>query len=342
MPRHFLISTLDLQPRLAKHRKEVEEITGALTPVPGGVHTNPEVFAQIAHLSERARAGGQLEARLEALRLQAGMLAPDVADLEDGPYRLQHVDGFCYRVEQGRLTPLPGSVVAEIDGYPGRVLLPFSGLFSDLLDPSLYPPAESLYDREGLLAKLAYAFSLLVQAVPGLEEDLWAVVRTTVLTPSLEDGQRWSYNLRLAYFGGVFLDPFIVGPHGIAESILHEYCHQRLWQWWAYEPPSGLPPPSATVRSSVTGREKPAAVMVHALVIYVAAHSFYRVRLNQGAWAEEDEMRWVEARENHLRHSIPLLYQALCTQVAPETTIRRLLDHAMAVFAEAEATAGMP
>jgi hypothetical protein len=342
MPRHFLLSTLDLQPRLTKHRREVEEIASALTPKPRGAHTNPEVFAQITHLSERARTGRHLEPGLEALRLQAGMVAPGAAELDDGPYRLQHVDGFCYRAERGCLVPLPASVVAEIDGYPGCVLLPFSGLFADLLEPSLYPPAESSYDRDGLLAKLAYAFSLLVQSVPDLGEDLWAVVRTTILTPRLGAGQGWSYNLRLAYFGGIFLDPFAVGPHGIAESLLHEYCHQRLWQWWAYEPPSGLPPPSATIRSPMTGRDKPALVMVHALLIYVAAHAFHRACLHQGRWVKEDELSWMKARENHLRQSVPLLYQALCTQVASETTVRRLLEHVMAAFAEAAATPGMP
>jgi hypothetical protein len=344
MPHRFLDSTLRLQPTLEPVRRRVEELVERFRR-PDGWHRNPEVFGAIARLSEGARAGSDPAPRLAALEMHAASCAaegagepvPDPAVLEDGPYRTLGPAGRCYRVAAGRAEPLPMDLLfrlpftSGVGGFEGSVLLPHPGLFSDLLEPHLYPDGDDPYEAVVLLETTTAGLALLARFEPEVAEDFARVVQRIVLTPDLGDDLRWSYNLRLAYFGAVFVNPFRVGVAGMAESLLHEYVHQRLWQWWAFEPPDGLPGFETTVLSPVTERPKPAPVMVQALVIYVAVHRLLAAALVADGLppAERDG---VEERVARLRRAIPILHGRLREVVPAGSSVARLLGLARERF----------
>lgn len=334
MPRHFLLSTLELQPSLQRYRVEVEEIAAFLS-VRNSELTfwrNPEVYGQIALLAKHAARNDNLVPILESLRLQVGMVGPRAARLADGLYRLAYVDGSFYVSRGGEIREIEGEIRTSVNGFRGLVLLPFENLFADLVDPSLYPPVCNDFEPRQLESQLAKAFELLEFYSPEVICDLEDVVQTIVLVPNFEDQKRWSYNLRLAYFGGIFINPFVTGPYGLVEALIHEYCHQRLWQWWAYEPPTGLPAGNLMIRSPVTGRDKSAVVMVHALIIYVAVRDFYVTQVLRRARVSGDEEKWVADRVDLLSHAIPKLYRELCAQIQPCTMIASTLNYVMERF----------
>jgi hypothetical protein len=334
MPKHFLLSTLHLQPCLQKYQHQVEDITAFLSARNSKlkIWRNPEVYGQIALLAKVAASNDDLSATLESLRLQVGMVQPWAARLANGVYRLAHVNGSFYVVNSGEIREIRHEILTSVNGFRGLVFLPFENLFSDLVDPSLYLPTCNDFNRGHLESKLAKAFELLECYSPELMSDLQEVVRTIVLVPDLGDAKRWSYNLRLSYFGGIFINPFVVGVYGLVEALIHEYCHQRLWQWWTYEPPTGLPPEDMMIQSPVTGRNKSAMVMVHAFVIYVSVYNFYVTQVLPSGDVSMEEERWVVDRICLLSKTIPELYRALCSQLQSGTVITSILDYAMERF----------
>ena len=336
MPRHFLLSTLQLRPALRPAAESIEEIAERLAR-PDGAEPwrNPEVYWQITRLAKSAEAAAEPEPTLETLRTQAGLIPPDEAKLPEGLHRLVCVDGGgVYRVRDGVRSRVEGEPVTEVDEFRGRVLLPYDGLFADMVEPRLYPPVADQPPPGRLRERLAAAFDLIAAYSGPLIDDIQEVVRLVVLTPDLLDDKRWSYNLRMAYFGAIFINPHPIRVYGTAESIIHEYCHQRLWQWWTYDPPVGLPAPELEVLSPVTGRMKPIQVMVHALVVYVLANDFYRWCLATGSGPRE-EGEWLGQRQKHLAQGIPRLHHTLSEEVEAGTPLQALLDHSLDRFESA-------
>jgi hypothetical protein len=330
MPQHFLLSTAQLQPSLHGRRSEIDEIATALAD-DAAVWKNPEVYAQIALLAQAAAAGVDPDPALELLRVYARLIPPSPAVRQtDGPVRLTEVDGSVRMVAGGKETAIEEQVVASVPGLDATVLLPYPGLYRDLVEPRLYPDAHASRAHEELLADVADAVGLLDRHAPDLLVDLREAIRIVVLTPDFRDERQWSYNLRLAYFGAIFVNAHHVGRFGVAEALLHEYFHQRLWEWWTYEPPDGLPPDDAVIRSPVTNREKPAVVMLQALLIYVAAHDFYRRCSTTDV--DERSSPWVEGRLGALDAAIPRLHASLRDVVTPSTRAALILDHAAASF----------
>lgn len=335
MPRHFLLSTAELQPSLGSRRTEIAEIAEAMdngSDLPAS--RNPEVYAQIALLAQAAGRGGDPSSVLELLRVQLGLVEFADARLRDGIFRLVHVDGTIRARRSSHVERLEDEIVESVAGLPARVLLPYRRLYQDLVSPELYRDDVGRYDRAGLGAKVSAAVDLLERYSPEIAADLRDVIRTVVLVPDLRDARQWSYNLRLAYFGAVFVNAFAVERHGMAEALMHEYFHQRLWQWWTYERPSGLPPESVLIRSPITNREKPAIVMLQALLIYVSAQRLYADVASGDESLTPEERRWVEQRASSLSAAIPDLHRALVEHVPDETTGALIIDRAMELFAE--------
>ena len=73
-----------------------------------------------------------------------------------------------------------------------------------------------------------------------------------------------------------------------AESLIHEYYHQRIWLWWLIEAPAHLPPREVMMTSPVSGQQRPVCVMMHALLIYASLIDFY----SWAEWACPDEGAW--------------------------------------------------
>lgn len=336
MPQHFLLSTLELQASLRPAAEPIQEIADLLA-APNGSEPwrNPEVYWQITRLARGGEAAADPQPILESLRTQAGITRLAEADLADGLHRLVCTEGGVYRVRDGVKTEVE-DVVMEADGFRGHVLLPYDGLFADMLENRLYPSFASEGPWSEIRGRLTQAVDLVAAYSTELFDDIQEVVRLLVLTPDLEDAQRWSYNLRMAYFGAIFINPYAIGVFGIAESLIHEYCHQRLWQWWAYDPPAGLPATDLEVHSPVTGRMKPFEVMIHALVVYVLANDFYTWALEseRGPGEERD---WICRRQKHLAQGIPCLHRTLLEQVETGTTLQAMLDYLLERFETARA-----
>jgi HEXXH motif-containing protein len=338
MPRHFLLSTAELQPNLESCRTDIDEIADAIDRrVQPPVWQNPEVYAQIALLAQAAERRRDATPVLELLRVQLEMIpVADARNLVDGPIRLMQVDGSIRMRRAGRVERLDDRVVASVENLPSRVALPYEGLYRDLVPPELYRDDVPAYDPRELTDKLAQGVDLLRRHSPDVASDFCDVIQTVVLVPDLHDARQWSYNLRLGYFGAIFVNVFPLGRHAIAEALMHEYIHQRLWEWWTYEPPDGLPAASVTIRSPVTDREKPALVMLQALLIYASAHRFYASASHQETLAPQ-ERDMVEQRMSRLSTAVPELADALRAHIAEETRAARIVERAIDTFAEAPA-----
>lgn len=340
MPAHFLHSTLRLNQPLQKYEKKIEETVAWLSE-PNGKHQpwrNPEVYCQIALLAQTA-SNGNSSKTMDALRVHSGLIDPEAADLADGIWRLAHLNGTIYLVEGGERRDLSGHIVARIDSFPGLVFLPFPGLFADLIEPSLYPSTTDPFDRSELLATLGAALDLLADYSPELISDLKRVIQTIVLVPNIGNEQRWSYNLRLAYFGAIFINPFVVGREGIAEALIHEYYHQRFWQWWAYDPPDGLPREDLLINSPVTQRAKPARVMLQAFVIYTAVHMFYVDRMINNPSPDPHSAKWSADRIELLAPAIVELHKSLRGAIPKNTRAGAMLDYVWE-YSQAQFAAG--
>jgi hypothetical protein len=320
LPRKLLLEAADTTP----WRHEARELAERMgPPAPHAPHRNPEVYGQIALLAHAF----DPELTLDLLRVQLGLARAETLErLPPAPLRLVHVDGSIREGDPGGLRRIEDEVVARVEGVPFPVLMPRTGLFRDLVPSNLYldaPPP----DRGELLAKVEAAAPLIREHSEALWDDVVAAVRCLVLVPPLDDAKQWSYNLRLSYFGAIFVDAFAVGAHGVAEAIVHEYFHQRLWQWWDHEPPSGLPPEDRVVVSPVTGRPKPARVMLQALLIYAAAQRLNADLAARERGASEAESAWSERRSAELGRALPGLRDVLLDCLDEDTTAGRIVEH---------------
>jgi hypothetical protein len=290
--------------------------------------------ASLAHASEERGDRSRTESLLRRAELVSGLR--DVSELSafpNGFVRLIRSHGAVYHVRDGRPSRVEPPVSTWIDEDRTLVYLPTDGLFRDLCPPDHYPDTAAAAKPHELLARLGSAFELLRRFEPEVAADFHRVIGTIVLIPPLPGpagqvrGLRWSYNHRFRYFGAIFLDLARVGPLGAAEGILHEYYHQRLWQWFEMGRASGIPDPSVFITSPVTGERRQAGVMVHALFIYTAALEMYRKIAASGYGDQRETTAWLEPRMRLLAEAIPTLHRTLAENVNPDTTVGQSLDY---------------
>jgi len=110
---------------------------------------------------------------------------------------------------------------------------------------------------------------------PALFQELDAFVTCVGLLPSASP--LVSTSVRLSFFRAVFLNPFgfDADVDVMAELLVHEYYHQRMRQWWFYEPVEGLPGEEARMVSPISGEERSLEVMLQALVIYLEGMRYH-------------------------------------------------------------------
>lgn len=284
---------------------------------------NPEIYPPLMILIDPAK-GVNLQASLLRLEIEARLARTEELFMcGDGVYRVGFPHLRIIDVKAGRCRDVGHKVVFRVDGFAPSFLLPYNGLVRDLLDVSLYPPVER-YDSRPLRRLCRRGLALLKFYDPALAEDLENAIEWIVLTPDFGHPHRWSYNLRLGYFRSLFLNPYRLNYSSFAESLIHEYYHQRMWLWWAYQPLDGMPE-EVTVVSPVTGRERPFPVMVQAFMIYVGLINFYRT-IGAGRRKSEPSSTWESSRLAEIIRAVPLLYQALARKVEPGSETRALLD----------------
>jgi hypothetical protein len=297
-----------------------------------------DIYYPIFTLFEAGDDASAVDLLLRRLEIQLGIRPlSGLRTLPPATYRLLSLTGQVWAANAHSVLPLH-NVSTRVPGCAATVYLPRPGLFHDVLPVERYPEAAADNARDDVLvAKLTAACEMLAELEPDVYADLQDLISTIVLTPSGHQAacfdsfrQTWSYNLRLRYFGGIFIDAAHVDAFAVAEGVMHEYLHQRLWQWWELEHPDGLPPPQATLTSPMTGVVRPTYVMVQALLIYVAVHALHARALSRGR--HYPVTPWVHARVAHLTDGIPRLLTALRAVVPRGSTTDLLLDVGSDIF----------
>lgn len=301
---------------LAGRADELEALAGALESTPAAA-ANPELYPFL--VAARFAGAALADALIHKVRWHAGLSDDLGAGLTPGYHRSSRAPGV-HRATDSTLEPVEGCWV-ETRGAM-RVYLPRPGLFRDLLGADLYPDAPSTRPDADLLRDLDEAFELVRSYDEALHAELLRCFRVLVLTTDFGT-VRSSFNLRLRYVGGLFLNPFHETPLGLAEGLVHEYYHQRIWHWWWNEPVDGLPGEDVQVTSPITGRRRPVPVMTHALLIYTALAALH------GALGERlagERRAQAAARAETLAAGIGPLDAALRAVVPEATRAADLLD----------------
>ena len=336
LPLYLLERVCHESPTVAATGNRVARIASALSTrnEPCALWRDCDLYYPIFTLFEAIGDEPRTEALLRRLELQLGLRPmEEFVALPGVPYRLVSLTGSVWQSDGERLTRLTGAIATPPPGA-FTVYLPLEGLFRDVLPPERYPvPAGADLDVDRLLAKVSDACRLLSSIAPELWHDVQDAISTIVLVPAGTAGARpfdplhatWSYNLRLRYFGGIFITATHVDAYAVLEAIAHEYLHQRMWQWWELAQPDGLPAPHVTMTSPITGVERPTYVMVQALVIYVTAYLLHRAVASRTDLSS-DSTHWMQARIAQLHDGIPRLSKALRRAVRAGTETAALID----------------
>ncbi len=344
LPLLLLDRSLQINPLLEKRqdaiialRRHIEEHN-----IAAGLWRNPEIYFPIFSLSDLAPDLDRVDQLLRLLRVHLGLDPLADADVPDGFYRLADLDGtlVCRRGES--IQPYEGEwCLPSETGHP-RVYLAVPGLFSDILrdfvPPRGYSRSNAPPDPRLATERYRQAYALMMAYDRELAAEFCRIVTTVALLPPLAEPSepddpalRWSYNLRFRYYGGIFVNPYLVDAFGLAEGMIHEYIHQRVWLWWMVDHPSGIPPVDSKILSPVTGAVRAGHVMFQALLVYTAALDFYRCmedRTDAGPGISE----WARRRMALLESALPVLAERLL-KVIPlprSSTLGRLVDWSMA------------
>jgi hypothetical protein len=310
--RRHVAANRNLAPRAA----ELESLADALERIPEA-SANPELYPFL--IAARFANAALADALIDKIRWHAGLSDELGAGLTVGYHRSRRAPGV-HREAGGRLEPVEGCW-AETAGAI-RVYFPRPGLFRDLLGADLYPDEPSSRPHDELMHDVAEAFDLVRRYDEGLHDELCRCFSVLVLTTDFGT-VRSSFNLRLRYVGGLFLNPAHETPLGLAEGLVHEYYHQRIWHWWWDEPLDGLPGEDVLVTSPITGRRRPVPVMTHALVIYIALAQFHATLAQR---LEGDGSRAAEARAAVLAQGLAPLGDSLRQAVPAGSRAGELLD----------------
>src|SRR5690606_23783957 len=216
-------------------------------------------------------------------------------------------------------------------------------LFADLPMPPVYAQSDRPGDLGLALHRHRRARPLLQLACdPAVALDLDRILRVVALLPPpppsvdptpLPPQACWSFNLRLRFPGAVFLNPFTVGAPGLAEGLLHEYLHQRMWLWWELCPPTGLPDWQRSIHSPMSGQTRPLVTMLQAAVIFRCVHHMHRAllvpRVARGA-LDPDARAFCRARVERRAATRPGLARRLAAYVAEGSEAWALVQRACA------------
>lgn len=345
MPLFLLDRVLTVNPHLRRLGPRVERLRAqfAADDDVRQLWRDSEVYGPLVTLLEATADPTKTEELVRHEEILLGLRhLSEIADFPDRVFRLERSHRATFRVSGGRATRLDGAtapVVAWMKNSRTLVYLPVDGLFNDLCPPELYPRMSGRGCSTELQGRLEQAIEVLRVVEPDVMDDFDDLIGTIVLTPPVVSDsdapgrRRWSYNLRFRYFGGIFLDLHSVDVFAAAEGLIHEYYHQRLWQWFEIEQPSGIPSSAVRVVSPVTGNTREARVMVHAFFIYVAALDLYRKASSSDPLAVAAATPWVESRHRQLARAIPVLYDDLMRAVDHDTMVGQAIEHVMACHA---------
>ncbi|WP_316204406.1 hypothetical protein [Bradyrhizobium sp. SZCCHNS3051] len=334
LPVYLFDRSLALSPLLLAQRRRVARIRECLErgATSAQLARDSEIYFPIFTLAETAADQARTEDLLRRLEFLLGL--EDCTALTPGYYRLTRPVPRVVRVASNGIEEIADA--QPLPMFDGRsiVHMPRDGLFHDLLPKDLYPSTQESQSQACLVEALDVGSGLLAAQCPDLMQDLVEAISTIVLIPDWlraadgsedhEGNERWCFNLRLRYFGGIFLNLYRVGGCGALEGMVHEYCHQRLWLWWEIDRPSGVPDRHDTMVSPVTGLQRSVAVMVHALVIYFVIADVYQTLLNSRH--QITELPWLIQRRAKIVTGIPTLVDELSRRLKKGTVLSGIVQ----------------
>src|SRR5262245_26076919 len=222
-------------------RARIDRIAEQLAPGLASHSANPEIYPPLHRLAAGEEPSAA-EADVRLLELHLGLVDPGcLSGYPDGYYRLVDTTGEVLLVQERSaqaVSPRPYGAVAALKA---RVYFPVPGLYHDLLSEREYPMLADPPDWETELAKIEAAARSVAEYAPPLFQDLDPVISWVALLPARSS--LLSTSLRLSYFRALFLNSSRrdVDVDVLAEQLIHEYYHQRMRQWWFYEPVEGQP-----------------------------------------------------------------------------------------------------
>ncbi|MEM7151389.1 MAG: hypothetical protein AAF799_01045 [Myxococcota bacterium] len=317
-------------PVLASRRERLDELDARLAPaiISARWWANPEVHAPLMALGDRCSNERDVDRQLQRLAIVTGEVPVDAPGNEDGIYRLEHLG-------QGVVERRDGVVLPRLatwwhpDGT--MVYLPLPGLFADLPFPPDYAPDHPAGNSQVAIERYQAAREWLDRVAPMVSADFRRVISGVALLPPVPGAQvpptqaQWSFNLRLRFRGVLFVNPFSVGLAALAEALLHEYLHQRMWLWWELSEPTGLPLKRERMCSPVSGHSRPVITMIQGLMIFRCVATLHE-RLLDLDEPDAVERAWSAQRLDQLRHAVPRLAEALRAQVPEASGARRIVD----------------
>lgn len=313
---------------------EITEFVRA-THLQGRVCANPELYMRVTDIIVGSDEFAWCRS-MQQLRVHLGMADASTLDIEPGQYlRLVHTSGWTYWRQPGRSEPLKLKAHLNLEGVHAVLYPPRDNLFNDLLSTRFYPPVSTTFMVNQLKDLVQDAAAILRSYSEELYDDFNRAISVIGLTADLRDEQRWSFSCRLRYFGGMFVNPYNIPVCGVVEAMIHEYYHQRLWQWWAYDDDYSISE-EVVVVSPMTGNTRSVSVMMQALLIYTSILNFYIAYYELGGTSR----KWIYNRIQNLRNAIPSLYRLLeeaCkAHTSPHRFLRAVFDWHLAFNGGAE------
>ncbi len=273
---------------------------------------NPELYPHLLQLL--GARDTQLDAKSHLLALQGhlGLRNVDRRMFNHRYFRRHGSSPSVFELNGEKIGLVMDAILIAEAGFP-VVYRPVPHLFDDVVGDGItyVGSALPLSDRE-MKNAVRSAIDLIGRYDADLHQGVTSAIGVIALTGEWHPGDRISYSMGRSYTGGIFASVCTESAALLAESLIHEYYHQRIWLWWLIEAPSDLPPRDVTMTSTVSGQQRPVSVMMHALLIYTSLIDFYR--WGEGACSDEGDWmgrRWrsLAAGATALRDSLRALLQ---------------------------------
>jgi hypothetical protein len=264
-----------------------------------GLLRNPELFPPIQSLSTDSHTS-LWESQLDLLEFHLNQRP--LENLSLPPSSFLRTRGQVYTNRSGSWELVENPPMSHKLGE-WTVYLPFDGLFNDLFDTGLYPSRTGMCDTSHLVPLIEHSRVKLARFSARMLADMDLAVHTIGLT---WDNGFPSSSSRLGFNGGILVNPYWNNGQAVAASIIHEYCHQRLWQWWHFAPLVSSHQQDLQIRSPVSGNNRSLLALLQALLIYVECLDFYQREILDGAVDA-----WPAQRAEHLRKTLPDLFSSV-------------------------------
>lgn len=287
-----------------------------------GHWNDPEIYPHLLPLLGARDAAFDVEPHLWALQGHLGLRDVHSGMFNHRYFRRHGSSPIVFERSGASIRPVTDAILIGEAGFP-VVYRPLPHLFDDVVGGSVtYVGSASPLSDQEMKHAVRSAMNLIGRYDADLHQGVTSAIGVIAITGEWQPGDRSSYSMGKSYTGGIFTSVSTESAVLLAESLIHEYYHQRIWLWWLIEAPPDLPPRHITMKSTVSGQQRPVSVMMHALLIYASLIDFYR-------WAEgscSDEGSWIGHRWRSLTAGAILLRDALRGQLQTRPDCLRFVD----------------